>query len=167
MSAKEIERKFLIKELPGDLSAYRSRQIEQAYLCREPVIRIRRDQEKYYMTYKGSGLMERTEYNLPLTKESYEHLLEKADGRVIRKVRYEIPLLADESLFPGFDEERLGKINSLTPLVIELDIFSCPEGRILAEVEFPDRETAEAFVMPELFIKEVTDDPAYHNVNMI
>ncbi len=38
----EIERKFLIKELPENLSSYKCLVIEQAYLCTEPVIRIRR-----------------------------------------------------------------------------------------------------------------------------
>ena len=36
--------------------------------------------------------MAREEYNLPLNKESYEHLLTKADGNIISKKRYVIPL---------------------------------------------------------------------------
>lgn len=69
----EIERKFLIKELPINLDKYENKEIEQAYLCKEPVVRIRREDETYYMTYKGKGLMVREEYNLPLTKEAYNH----------------------------------------------------------------------------------------------
>ena len=167
MGNTEIERKFLMKKVPDDLSAYRCRYIEQAYLSQKPVIRIRKSDDEYYMTYKGKGLMERTEYNLPLDRESYEHLLSKADGHVIRKKRYEIPLKADKKLFPELDERELGRINSEQPLKIELDIFSYPEGLVLAEVEFPDRKTADAFVMPEYFSEDVTADPRYHNVNMI
>ena len=36
--------------------------------------------------------MTREEYNLPLTKEAYEHLLSKIDGRLIKKKRYMLPL---------------------------------------------------------------------------
>ena len=75
----EIERKFTIKELP-DLSAFPSKKIVQAYLNTDPVLRIRREDKKYYLTYKGNGLLAREEYNLPLNHESFEHLLPKADG---------------------------------------------------------------------------------------
>lgn len=77
----EIERKFLIKKenLP-DLTEYPYHQIEQGYLCTEPVVRIRRQDEQYYLTYKSGGLLSREEYNLPLTRNAYEHLCPKADG---------------------------------------------------------------------------------------
>ena len=48
----EIERKFLIKNLPDNLSSYPYHQIEQGYLCTAPVVRIRRQDEEYYLTYK-------------------------------------------------------------------------------------------------------------------
>ena len=62
----EIERKFLLKELPN-LAEFEFHKIEQAYLCTGPVVRVRREDEKYYMTYKGGGMMSRVEYNLPLS----------------------------------------------------------------------------------------------------
>lgn len=81
----EIERKFLIREIPKNLSQFPCLMIEQAYLCTNPVVRIRRQNEDYYLTYKGKGLMAREEYNLPLNKEAYGHLLSKADGNIISK----------------------------------------------------------------------------------
>ena len=42
----EIERKFLIPVLPENLECYSSHEIEQGYLCREPVVRIRRQDEE-------------------------------------------------------------------------------------------------------------------------
>lgn len=87
----EIERKFLLKELPENLESYPVRHLEQGYLCTAPVVRIRRDNDKYELTYKGKGRMVREEHNLPLTKEAYEHLREKIDGRLIVKKRYMIP----------------------------------------------------------------------------
>jgi CYTH domain-containing protein len=95
----EIERKFTIRQFPENLEQYDCRIIEQGYLCTAPVVRIRRDNDDYYLTYKGRGLMAREEYNLPLTKEGYEHMLSKADGNIIRKKRYMIPLV-----FPSYKE---------------------------------------------------------------
>jgi len=143
----EIERKFTVKELPADLEQYPCLTIEQAYLNTDPVIRIRRQNDDYYLTYKGKGLLAREEYNLPLNKEAYEHLRTKADGNIISKKRYVIPAE--------------GSLN------IELDIFEEPfKPLIIAEVEFPDIETANAYVMPHWFLEDVTNNPAYHNSNL-
>ena len=73
----EIERKYLVSEVPANLKDYHCRVIEQGYLSTHPVVRVRKDNDSYYLTYKGSGMMAREEYNLPLTAESYEHLLAK------------------------------------------------------------------------------------------
>lgn len=143
----EIERKFVPVRLPDDLESYPHTLIEQGYLCTDPVVRVRRDGDRFYMTYKGSGLMIREEYNLPLTKESYDHLIQKADGTVITKVRYRIPLDGG--------------------LTAELDLFKGSlEGVELAEVEFPDEDAANSFTPPDWFGKDVTMDSRYHNSNM-
>ena len=158
----EIERKFLVKELPTDLEQFECRHIEQAYLNTRPVVRIRRSDEDYYLTYKGSGMMAREEYNLPLDAKSYQHLLEKADGHPITKKRYLIPLS-----FREINEECLRLLDGAS-LTIELDVF---EGAlaplVLAEIEFPSREAAKAYRMDTRFSQEVTEDPDYHNSNMI
>jgi len=158
----EIERKFLLKETPANLSRYVCHGIEQAYLNKSPVIRIRREDDHYYLTYKSGGLMAREEYNLPLNKEAYDHLLPKTDGHPITKKRYLIPL-SDEEINPECRALLKG-----VPLTIELDVF---EGAlaplILAEIEFPSEEAALAYQMDDRFAKEVTDDPRYHNSNMI
>ncbi|MCR5418979.1 MAG: CYTH domain-containing protein [Lachnospiraceae bacterium] len=156
----EIERKFLIEKLPENLDSYEHTPIVQAYLNTEPVLRIRKRGEKYTFTYKGSGLMVREEYNLPLTAEAFEHLLPKADGNIIRKTRYLIPL--DDLNYVNQSGE-----SSSSPLVVELDIFTSPKELIMAEVEFPDEAAAGAFIKPDWFGAEVTNDPAYHNSNMI
>lgn len=84
-------KKIFNKKLPDNLTSYKARKIEQAYLCTDPVVRVRRDNDVYYLTYKSKGMIVREEYNLPLTKEAYRHLLAKADGNIITKTRYEIP----------------------------------------------------------------------------
>ena len=87
----EIERKYLLDQLPENLTSYPCKKIEQGYLSTEPVVRIRRSDDEYYLTYKSKGLMVREEYNLPLTKESYLHLREKADGVLISKTKEHPP----------------------------------------------------------------------------
>lgn len=156
----EIERKFTIKELPHNLESYPYHIIEQGYLCTNPVVRVRRQDDEYYMTYKGKGLLAHEEYNLPLTKEGYSHLIQKADGNIITKKRYCIPLL-NPCFKEGFKNE------NIISLTIELDIFDKPFAPlIIAEVEFPDVETAEAFLPVDWFLEDVTADSNYHNSNL-
>lgn len=51
-------------------------------------------------------------------------------------------------------------------LKIELDVFEVPSGLIMAEVEFPSIELANAFIAPDWFLEDVTSNKAYHNSNM-
>lgn len=161
----EIERKFTVTKLPDDLESYPCHVIEQAYLNTDPVVRIRREDDSYYLTYKGKGLMAREEYNLPLNEASYYHLREKADGNVISKKRYVIPIVepAFDMAYVSVSQKNIDRIS----LQVELDIFEPPFAPlIIAEVEFPDEETARAFQMLDWFGQDVTNDPAYHNSNL-
>ena len=149
----EIERKYLVSDEVADMylrkakaGEYKYHDIEQAYLTTDPVVRVRKSDDEYCMTYKGKGLMIREEYNLPLTEEAYNTLASKADGKVIAKTRILIPH---------------------GELTIELDVFKAPFDYIrMAEVEFDSDEAAKEFNPPEWFLKEVTDDREYHNSNM-
>ncbi len=142
----EIEKKFLIKELPSDLESYPHYEIEQAYLNRSPVLRIRKKGDAYIFTYKGEGMLAREEIEARLDVEAYAHLLEKADGKIITKTRYEIPY---------------------EKYLIELDVFAGHMAPlVMAEVEFASLDEADDFVPPAWFGEEVTLDARYHNVNM-
>lgn len=161
----EIERKFTVRKLPENLASYPCHVIEQAYLNTDPVVRIRREDDSFYLTYKGKGLMAREEYNLPLNEESYYHLRKKADGNVISKKRYVIPI--ESPVFDMTDSSGAREIIDQTSLCVELDIFEPPFAPlVIAEVEFPSREMAEAFQMLDWFSQDVTNDPAYHNSNL-
>lgn len=142
----EIERKFLIKQLPFTLEQFEMTEIEQMYLSTEPVVRIRKKGDKYYLTCKSKGMMERQEAEFPISKLVYEELKLQKQGNIITKKRYIIPYQTYQ---------------------IELDQFEgdfC--GLILAEVEFASKEEAEAFVMPDWFLKDVTFEKEYHNSNL-
>lgn len=143
----EIERKYLIAKLPDNIKDYNYHKIEQGYLCTAPVVRIRRQDDDYILTYKSGGLMAREEYNLPLNKEAYDHLKEKVDGHYIAKTRYLIPLTEK--------------------LTIELDEFHGEFAPLLmAELEFETEEEAMNFTPPDWFGEDVTFCKTYHNSNM-
>lgn len=140
----EIERKFLVKKIPDNLDTYERIDMTQGYLNTAPVVRVRKENDDYVLTYKGSGLLSHSEYNLPLNKEAFEHLLKKCDGIIISKSRYKIPLENN--------------------LIAELDIFKGDLDSLkLVEVEFGSVEEAENFIPPEWFGKDVTTDGRYHN----
>lgn len=147
----EIEKKFLIKSLPPGLGQYKKKDIEQGYLCLAPVVRIRKSNSQYILTYKslpdgkeGGDVRVNNEIEAPLTKEGYEHLREKTDGNIIKKTRYLIPL----------PDGHTG----------ELDIFEGNlKGLYFIEVEFADEEDAAGFVPPDWFGENVSSDKRYAN----
>ena len=208
---QEIERKWRVRTLPKDYRSFPCKEMEQAYLCVNPTLRIRKEifsaqgvessvektygeensvekkdgkagekdleekaieqsdimqsdivqsgidlsgiaqkgieqGEEYIFCYKGKGRLSREEYNLPLTKEAYESLLGKIEGRVIRKSRYEIPC---------------GKYT------VELDVFQGElEGLCYAEVEFSSLEEAKNFQPLDWFSEELTEERGYSNAEL-
>ena len=152
----EIERKYLLKELPENLKQYKYRKIEQGYLCHNPTIRIRKSDEDYILTYKSKfglepvekgGPLVNNEVELPLTEDAYQTLRGKTDGNMVYKTRYLIPL------WDG--------------LTAELDVFEgLLQGLLLVEVEFPDRQTADDFCPPSWFGKDLSDDRRFTNYHL-
>lgn len=152
----EIERKFTIKKLPDCLEQYEKKEIEQVYICRKPTIRARKSNDEYILTYKsklGLEIKESAtaraceEVELPLTQEAYEHLKQKADGSIISKTRYLIPIENNRK--------------------IELDVFrGYLEGLMFAEIEFESEEEAAAYQLPDWFAEDVTFDRRYSNAVM-
>lgn len=146
----EIEKKYLIKEIPKNLEAYESHTISQGYISTKPVVRIRQWDNEYILTIKSKGF-EHIEVEKNLTKEEYNSLSQMVIGHTIEKTRYIIPLNDY-----GYPE-----------LKVELDIFKgYLDGLTFAEVEFPDTEKAENFIVPDFLGEEVTDDPKYYNSNL-
>jgi len=156
----EIEHKWLPEKELTDriIKAVEPVTIEQAYLCREPVIRVRREGSKYYMTYKGDGLLVREEANLPLTENAFTELAAKCDGNRIVKERYTIPY---QAIYPNVPCSQKGPHGDL---LLELDVFhGKPEGLVILEIEFATEEDALSFAAPSGFGRNVTDDPNYTN----
>ena len=139
----EIERKFLVKTIPN-LESYTSREILQAYISTDPVIRIRKMDQLYCLCMKSQGHMIREEFELPLTKEQFDNLWNKVDYSPIEKTRYFIPI----------DQQ----------LTAELDIYKGHlDGLLTVEVEFASSVHASHFVPPTWFGQEITHDNRYKN----
>ena len=152
----EIERKFLINELPKDLESYEKIEIEQGYISNKPTIRIRKADEKYLLTVKTKfgvskeegGPIVNNEHEFEITEKEYYHLKAKLKRDTLKKTRYLIPLGGG--------------------LVAEVDVFKERfEGLVFAEVEFPSLEAADSFVKPDWLGKDVSDDKRYKNAKII
>ena len=148
----EIERKYLIRKMPQETADCLKLEIEQGYICRKPVVRIRKSNDDYILTFKqkheGSGKsgnpLMNEEFEFFLDRKAYEHLKTKVDNNIICKTRYVIPLDGG--------------------LKAELDVFHGKlEGLVFVEVEFPDVESADSFVAPEWFGEDVSADKRYRN----
>ncbi|MCI8338907.1 MAG: CYTH domain-containing protein [Lachnospiraceae bacterium] len=151
----EIEKKFLLREMPEYLESREKRELEQGYLCVRPTVRIRKSDEAYILTYKGKqgtkdialDAQVSQELEMPLTEEAYLHMRKKVDGYLIAKTRYLIPL----------PDGHIG----------ELDVFHGRlEGLRLIEVEFGSPEDARNFQPPSWFGENVSKDERYTNSHL-
>ena len=144
----EIERKYLVNELPANLDTYPHVEIEQGYLCTSPTLRIRRMGDAFILTVKekqrnASSAIVNREEEFALTADKFNLLKSKCDGCMVCKTRYRIPV---------------GEYTA------ELDIFhGCHHGLLLVEVEFPDTAAADCFTPPSWFGPDVSADPRYRN----
>ena len=144
----EIERKFLVRELPADLEQSRSTRIEQGYIAIADdgtEVRVRRRDGAAVRTVKsGSGRSRREEEEVPIDAERFARLWPLTEGRRLEKTRH--------------------LISAGTGLTIELDVYSgVLAGLIVAEVEFGSENQADAFEPPEWFGAEVTEDARFKN----
>ncbi len=144
---REIERKFLLKHLPDGLTRYPHEEIEQGYLAVERggvQVRLRKKGAVRSLTYKRGSKSAREEREVRLSAEQFDALWAATAGRRLTKIRYDVPW-----------KER----------TIEVDIYTGRhDGVVVAEVEFPDEKSCEAFAPPEWFGEDVTGKSRYSNV---
>ena len=149
--ATEIERKFLLAELPATLRLARRKTINQGYLALDgdTEVRVRTGSEQPTLTIKSGRGSVRTEVELALEGAQASELWELTEGRRVQKTRRRVRLAGT-----GTDGE----------LVAEVDEYSGSlDGLVVVEVEFPDEEAARGFRPPTWFGRELTDDWRYAN----
>ena len=80
---REIERKFLVREMPADLASLPHAEISQGYLVSLDdglQVRLRKTGERYSLTYKRGRGNVREEREVELTAEQFDGAL-AGDGR--------------------------------------------------------------------------------------
>lgn len=147
-NGEEIERKFLIKDLPTNLKKCKKIYITQGYLhSDEKEYRIRSiNNTKYILTEKWGTGLSRKEDEYEITKKEYLELLEKVEGNIIKKVRILYPL-----------EDKMAEVDFF---------FGELKGLKTVEIEFNSIEEANSFKLPDWFGEEVTGDDRYKNYNL-
>lgn len=144
----ETERKFLVFEWPEQVKTGKGTRISQGYLniSEDREIRIRQYGKQHVLTIKSGKGIEREEVEIDISKKQFDLLWPQTEGRRVEKTRYRIP--------EG-------------NLTIELDVYDgYLTGFMNAEVEFPDRSTAESFKPPWWFGPEVTNEKGLSNARL-
>jgi len=145
----EIERKFLIEELPRGFTRYPHKEIAQGYLSigrNKSHVRLRRAGRVCTLTYKRGPARAREEREIHLTPSQFAILWPATAGSRLAKTRYYVP-------WKG--------------LTIEVDIYhGSHDGLMVAEVEFSDVQTYHSFRPPKWLGDEVTGASRYSNTKL-
>ena len=140
----ELEKTYLIKFLPPNLSACQHKEVIDIYIPKSaahPKTRIRKNGDKFEMTKKEpineSDASQQEEQTIILTEEEFLSL-QKIEGKRVSKIRYDYPY------------------NSR---IVEVAIFQEGlNGLVLADVEFDNTEEMQNFTMPEFCLADVTQE---------
>jgi adenylate cyclase len=149
VSSREIERKFLIKQLPLEILRARPFKIAQGYLVNEPRgrhVRLRKSGKIASLTFKVGRGSAREEREITLSAKQFATLWPATAGRRLRKTRYEVH-------WKNF--------------TIEIDIYhGRNKGLMVAEVEFRSQLSCRKFKPPAWFAREVTGEKRYSNIKL-
>lgn len=144
----EIERKFVLSEIPRAGLLGLGEALRQGYVAEEGdvEVRIRITQRAATLTVKAGGGLARVEVETPVSAEDAEALWAHTAGRRIDKTRYRIAL------------------DDAAERIAELDVYNGDlSGLCTAEVEFESVDDAAAFVAPGWFGREVTGERGWSN----
>jgi len=145
----ELEKTFLLKNIPADLKTCPFIEISDIYVpstVNHPILRIRKRGDKYEMTKKApineNDSSEQYEKTIPLSKEEFSEL-SSLPGKRLRKTRYYCPWKNDK-----VKGERA-----------EIDIYlDNLEGLATADFEFDSAEDKNNFKMPDFCLADVTQE---------
>lgn len=147
--ADEIERKFLITDLPGSLELGPGQEVRQGYLAIDgPVeVRLRWTGPDAVITVKAGAGVSRTEVELPVETADAEALWPHTDGRRVEKVRHRVAL---EGRLHADVDRYLGDLS----------------GLCTAEVEFDEMAQSRSFEPPPWFGRELTGVRGWSNADL-
>lgn len=143
----EIERKYLLSELPPREILGPSVPIRQGYIdAGDPEIRVRQKGSEFFLTIKSGAGVRRQECEVRIPAATFERLWPLTEGARVEKTRYTVP---HGDVRWEIDEFR--------------DVLA---GLYLAEVELASESEA---VTPPAFLsiaRDVTEDPRYKNKSL-
>lgn len=146
----EIERKFLVNDLPDFIKELPRTEITQLYLTvGEEEIRLRKTvsdslNKVYQMTVKKGKGLQREEFEIAISRASFNQLISYTKVNPLKKSR--------------FHYKEAG-------YVIEVDVFH-QLPLVIAEVEFPSLAEAEAFQPLSWFGVELTNNVLFNNQSL-
>ena len=141
----ELERTFLAKYLPEDLESCQSKNMHDSFIpkeARHPVLRIRKNGEKFNITRKypktEDDMSVMIEETINLSEEEYKSM-QQIDGKEHQKIRYQYP--------------------TENAKVCEIDVYQgALKGIVLVDFEFNTIEEKDNFTHPDFCLVEVTGD---------
>lgn len=144
----EIERKFLVNDIPNNLIIEDIKEIEQFYISLIPEVRARKSNNDFTLTIKSSGDLVRTEIETVIEKDQFYELLDMCKTNTIEKSR---------------------SIIKYKNHILELDIYKNLNNLKTVEVEFQSIEESKAFdkIIPSWFSTEITYIDDFKNKNLL
>jgi CYTH domain-containing protein len=144
MKTIELERTYLAKFLPKGLGKFLKKEIIDIYLPtneRHPVLRLRKNGDKYEMTkkepIKEGDSSEFLEQTIKLTKKEFDSF-KNIKGKKVRKIRYYYDLLG---------------------VRVEIDVFKDQlSGLVLIDFEFENSKIKNNFQAPDFCLADVTQE---------
>lgn len=144
----EIERKFVLSQIPGADVLGTGETLRQGYVAEEDdvSVRVRVAGQAATLTVKAGHGLSRTEVEVTISLEQAEALWPHTAGRRIEKTRHRVAL------------------GDVGDRVAEIDLYAgALTGLCTAEVEFESERDAGAFSPPGWFGREVTGDARWSN----
>lgn len=142
----EIERKFLLEQLPRGLKKFPHTRIAQGYLAigaDRSHVRLRRRGRDCTLTFKRGPARGREEREISLSAAQFKTLWPATAGARLTKTRYNV---------------------RWEDILIEIDVYhGSNAGLIVAEVEFADKKSFARFQPPAWLGREVTSVGRYSN----
>jgi CYTH domain-containing protein len=145
----EIERKFILPDVPGVDRLGPGTHIRQGYLAEDGSVevRVRITAEAANLTVKAGKGLTRTEVEVAISTDEAEALWPHTVGRRIDKTRHRVTLGS-----------------AATEHAAEVDIYAgALAGLCVAEVEFTAEADAASFEPPDWFGPELTGDARWSN----
>jgi len=139
----ELERTFLLKELPKDIKKCKSVEILDIYFpttMPHPILRLRKKDNQFILTKKApvkNDASEQKEQTIILSEEEFL-ALSTLPGKKLRKIRYYYPI---------------------NKYLAEIDIFLDDlQGLALVDFEFPSIKEKERFSIPDFCLVDITQE---------